>query len=364
MLVRILTAAVLCTAAGCSEKKKPAPAARLDATVAPEPEPEPEPGPPLPAEELAGLPGRIHVSAGREGAFRIVAIDPASPGAPVTLSPPGGSWFPVPGDAPLAVMTVDQGEVHLEQLALLGASPDQARLIGPCGERIRSPTAAGDVVVFEADSASFRDLYRLDLASEKVTRLTDNREGNFEPSLSPDGARLAFTSSRDGDAELYAMPTAGGDATRLTTFHRDDWAPRWSPDGEWIAFLSDREGNARVFLVLPDGTGLRAARGGDLVGEEQAHVWSPDGRRLAYVVATLDGASEIWVVDRASGDAHRVSAAGARDEAPTWSPDGRHLAYVSTRDRRIDLWVARADGSAESRLTDTPEEEWIPRWRP
>lgn len=363
----VLAAALACTA--CQERSRPAPgpAARLDggasggldaAAV------EPGPRPPLEAGELAGLGGVIHAAAGREGAFRIVAIDPAKPGAPVTLTPPGGSWFPVPGAAPLAVMTVDQGDVHLEQLAIVGDSPEETKLVGPRSAKIRSPSRHGDVIVLEADSASFRDLYRLDVASGEITRLTDNREGNFEPALSPDGTRIAFTSSRDGDAELYVMPLAGGAATRVTTFHRDDWAPQWSPDGAWLAFLSDREGEARVFLVRPDGTDLRPLRTGDVAGEEQGHVWSPDSTRVAYVVATRDGASEIWVAEVATGAAHRVSAAGARDEAPTWSPQGRHLAYVSTRDRRIDLWVARADGSAESRLTDTPEEEWIPRWRP
>ena len=62
--------------------------------------------------------------------------------------------------------------------------------------------------------------------------------------------------------------------------------------------------------------------------------------------------------------ASRVSSPGARDEVPSWAPDSAHVVYVSTRDQRIDLWIARADGTAETRLTDTPEEEWIPRWRP
>ena len=320
------------------------------------------PRPALPAEERAELGGVLHVAAGHEGAFRIDAIDPAGRAAPVTLTPAGGSWFPVPGDQPLAIHVVDDGDRHVEALALL--VDGNVVGVGPHGERIRSPSARGDVIVLEGSWDSFRDLYRLDRTTGKAARLTDSPQGNFEPSLSPDGKQVAFTSSRDGDAELYVMPTAGGAATRLTTFHRDDWGAAWSPDGAWIAFLSDRTGAARLHLVRPDGTGLRTARDGADAGEEGAHVWSPDGTRLAYAASGRDGSSEIWVVEVATGAARRVSAPGARDESPTWSPDGRHLAYVSTRDRRIDLWVARADGSAESRLTDTPEEEWIPRWRP
>lgn len=321
--------------------------------------------PDLSPEERAALGGRVLVAAGREGAFRVLSVDPRS-GASTRLTGDDASYFPAPGPVPLAIATVDQGDVHLEQLVLLGARPQDARPIGPRSARVRSPrvTPDGAAIVFESDRESFRDLYRIDVASGTTTRLTDHAAGNFEPSLSPDGARVAFTTSRDGDAEIYVMPLAGGEPARLTTFHKDDWGPEWSPDGAWIAFLSDREGVPRVFLVKPDGTGLRPAHTGAVAGEEQDPVWSPDGTRLAFPVSTRGGASEIWIADVATGAARRVSAPGARDETPSWSPDGEHLVFVSTRDRRIDLWIARADGSAEGRLTDTPEEEWIPRWIP
>lgn len=326
----------------------------------------------IPAGELATLRGTIYVAAGHEGAFRIAAIAPGKPAATRTVTPPGGSFLPAPTPRPLALMVSDQGELHLEQMVLLGATADDAQVIGPRTSMVRSPTMSADgaLIVFEADSHSFRDLYRLDVTTGAVARLTENREGNFEPSLAPDGTRVAFTSSRDGDAEIYVtdVPAApgvrAGTATRLTTFHRDDWSPMWSPTGAWIAFVSDREGAPRLFVIAPDGTNVRPLHADRPAGEEQAPTWSPDGSRVAYVVSTRDGAAEVWVAAVATGQSHRVSAAGARDEVPSWSPDGLHLVYVSTRDRRIDLWVARADGTAESRLTDTPEEEWIPRWLP
>jgi dipeptidyl aminopeptidase/acylaminoacyl peptidase len=322
--------------------------------------------PPLGEDERHSLRGTIHASAGREDGFRVVAIDPSGTVETRTLTPPGASYFPVPGKAPLAIRAVEIGDTHSEQIVLLGAGPDDLRTLGPASPHVRTPsvTPDGAAVIFEADSASFRDLYRVDVATGAATRLTDEKNGNFEPSPSPDGTQLAFTSSRDGDTEIYVMPLGGGAATRLTHFHKDDWAPQWSPDGAWIAFLSDREGAPRVFLTRPDGTGTRHAHEDVPAGEEMDFAWSPTGDRIAYVASTRAGASEVWVADIASTKASRVSAAGARDEVPSWSPDGRHLVYVSTRDQRIDLWVARADGTAESRLTDTPEEEWIPRWRP
>ena len=57
--------------------------------------------------------------------------------------------------------------------------------------------------------------------------------------------------------DLYTIPIGGGDATRLTRGTPWDGMPRWSPDGRTIAFISDRDGGDNLWLVSPDGTGLR-----------------------------------------------------------------------------------------------------------
>lgn len=316
----------------------------------------------LPDAERAALGGTILAAAGAENAFRVVAIAPGT-GVTRTLTPEGGSWYPTPNRAPLAIVTTDDTGEHTEQLAMLG---ETVRKLGPVTRFVRAPnlSADGSFVIFEADPDSFRDLYRLDVSTDKLTRLTDEPTGSFEPSLSPDGARVAFTSSRDGNAELYVLDLATKQPRRLTESPTDDWGAAWSPSGERVAFVSDRDGLPRLYTIAPDGTGTATIHDGAARGEEASATWSPDGTRVAYTVADRGGASEIWVATIGTRTAHRVSAPGARDEAPSWSPDGRHLAYVSTRDRRIDVYVARADGSAEGRITDTPEEEWIPRWLP
>lgn len=367
-----LAAALAVTLApACSRREPPraaprdaAPAATAPAAAAAPPDAAPRRGE-LAAEERAALTGTIVAAAGPEGAFAVVAIPPAG-GAPTVLTPPGASYYPSPGPLPLAIAVTEDGDAHEEQLVLLGRAPAQARRLGPRGRQVRSPTAHPGLglVVVEAEVGGARDLYRVDARTGAATRLTDDPHGSFEPSLSPDGARVAFTASRDGDAEIYVMPAAGGAATRVTFFHRDDWAPLWSPAGDWLAVLSDREGAPRLYLVKPDGTGWRPAAEGVVAGEQRDASWSPDGARLAFVVSTRDGASEVWIAEAASGAARRLSAPGARDEAPAWSPDGRHLVFASTRDQRIDLWLARADGTAESPLTASPQEEWLPRWLP
>lgn len=108
---------------------------------------------------------------------------------------------------------------------------------------------------------------------------------------------------------------------------------------------------------------------------------SPDGRRVAFVVTTLDAdrdeyRSNIWVVDSAAGgdagapgargEPRRFTTGPGRDTAPRWSPDGRRLAFLSEREgaKKRQLHVVPADGGEAVRLTDLPHGVSDPVWSP
>jgi dipeptidyl aminopeptidase/acylaminoacyl peptidase len=87
---------------------------------------------------------------------------------------------------------------------------------------------------------------------------------------------------------------------------------------------------------------------------------SPDGKRIAYVVTTVDRKingykSAIWMVDVAEGSKpFRFTSGNARDAAPRWSPDGSHLAFLSTRKDRNQIWVMPVDGGEAWQVTSGP----------
>ncbi len=279
---------------------------------------------------------------------------------PIAASPDGA-----------AMMVVAAAEVqglHVEQLRLVPLGGGAPVMVTEPRGRARNPSWSPDGrwFVAESDAQGFSDVVRQEpRAGAEVTRLATAREGNFEPSVSPDGTQVAFVSSREGDPEIYVMKADGSDVRRLTAFHKEDMAPKWSPDGKWISFLSDREGRTRVFVVKPDGTGLRAVSGSATSGEEREPVWSPDGQKLAFVARTkaeTQGKVRIWVAGMEGGEPVALTDGKSVEDQPAWSPDGKYLVFASERTGDVELFLMRADGSGQTQLTKSKGADWLPRW--
>ena len=117
------------------------------------------------------------------------------------------------------------------------------------------------------DSCECSNIWVMNADGSGDTQLTFEVSGlNAEPSWSPDGTRIAFTSSRDGNDEVYVMDADGSGQTRLTNSPDTDYSPSWSPDGTRIAFTSNRDGNGEVYVMNADGTSptrVTTTAGGD-----------------------------------------------------------------------------------------------------
>lgn len=115
-----------------------------------------------------------------------------------------------------------------------------------------------------------------------------------------------------------------------------------------IAFQSDRSGTTMLYAVYP----YDPAAGVRSLGLEGKHpAVSPDGLRISYSFE-----DDIWVA-RADGSAPvRVTNTAAVDRSPAWSPDGGWIAF--TRDTQV--WTMHADGSVQSMITDGTDPTWSP----
>lgn len=323
----------------------------------------------IPAAERQGIPGLIAFVSERGADKDVWLVRPTGEETRLTRGPE--DEFPAavrPDGAALLVAAAqaEHGSVHLEELRLVAPDGTTTALHAPRG-RARNPSWAPDGAWFvaESDAHGFSDLVRMTpQPGAEAVRLQTAPEGSFEPSVSPDGAQVAFVSSRDGDPEIYVMKADGTDVRRLTFFHKEDWAPQWSPDGRFIAFLSNRESRTRVFVMRPDGSATRAVSGTVETGEERDLAWSPDGSALAFVGRQPGGQTRIWKA--AMDGSAPVALTGGRhiDDQPAWSPDGKYLVHASDRAGNVDLFLVRADGSGSTRLTQAPGADWLPRWLP
>ena len=122
------------------------------------------------------------------------------------------------------------------------------------------------------------------------TRLTNNTAFEFDPAWSPDGTKIAFTSTCDfpgltgninNGFEIYSMGADGSNPIRLTNNSTSDGGPSWSPDGTRIAFTTQRDGLPLVYVMNANGSNQVNITQSTTLDSSDPE-WSPDGTTIAF----------------------------------------------------------------------------------
>lgn len=200
----------------------------------------------------------------------------------------------------------------------------------------------------------------------KIVRpLTTGPGYNAEATLSADGKKIVFTSSRDGDLEVYTMNADGSAAKRLTRTLGYDGGPFFSPDGEWIVYRAHHpetdEEIAKYRSLLAQGLvepsdmdlWVMRANGSDqkqitkLAGASFAPSFYRDGSRIIFSSNYEHPTSsqfELYAINRDGSDLERITFVGGFSAFPQFSPDGKRLVFVSNRNGKapheINVFIA------------------------
>lgn len=224
----------------------------------------------------------------------------------------------------------------------------------------------GKWLVFARHRGSTIFLYLRSADGAVERRLTERTEPEYDAAWSPDGTRLAFsfdkTSPNQGDIEVYTVQPDGKDlrptATTDGKLSHEEW-PTWSPDGSRIAYSSTRDGNQEIYAIGVDGEQRQRLTSHPAIDAHPA--WSPDGKRIAFATDRW-GDLEIALYDVATEQVTRLTHSRGLDDYPTWSPDGRRIALTSNRSGNFEIWVISADGTQAANLTDHAGIDNFPSW--
>ena len=204
----------------------------------------------------------------------------------------------------------------------------------------------------------YPDVYTIELATGARNRVSAYAGVNSGGAIAPDGRSMALILSKDGNPDLYVQDLASKRLTRLTNTPRaTEGSPCWSPDGARIAYVSDASGSPQLYAISRSGGAPERLtfRGSQNVAPD----WGKNGL-LAYQSLT-GGKFQIAIMDPAVKQEKIITPFDAAYEDPSWAPDGRHLAAARSVNYSYSVYLLDSMGDKPVALTTSGD--WTaPAW--
>ena len=196
------------------------------------------------------------------------------------------------------------------------------------------------------------------LGSGTRTAVARHPGGNYSPSVSPDGSRVAMILSKSGSPDLYVANIDGSGLKQLTTTREAEFSPCWSPDGKTICFGSRDRGATLLFTIPASGGTMRqlATTGSPTPTEPD---WSPDGKWIAFTSQTRT--FQICIV-AANGGRGGEAIPLVEGEDPSWAPNSRALLFCRGRDHAKQLSLLDVPTKQVKTLARILESNSQPSW--
>jgi len=200
--------------------------------------------------------------------------------------------------------------------------------------------AASGTIVFRKSTDNARQLIWIDRSGKQIAAAGPPGSYN-DIMLSPDGERAAMQKIDGANSDIWIMDLVRGVPLRFTFAETSEDNPSWSPDGKYLIYTSTNAANHTTFFRK------NASGGGneEKIYETDAATddgteWSSDGKNVLLEQGTPNTLQDIWVLPLdGSGSAHALLNSQFSEYHPRFSPDGRWFAYVSNESGRAEVYV-------------------------
>ncbi len=209
------------------------------------------------------------------------------------------------------------------------------------------------------------DIFMADLDGKIVKQLTNSKGYDAEATISPDGKKMLYTSTKDGDIDLYVMDLKSRKEKRITTALGYDGGAWFSPDGKKIIWRASRprtEAEIKEYkdllaenLVAPtnmevfiaDANGKNVKQVTSFGNANWAPAYMPDNKRIIFASNHQSKRGfpfNLFIVNEDGTGLQKISAEKSFDAFPMFSPDGKKIIFCSNRNnggtRDTNIFIA------------------------
>ena len=236
----------------------------------------------------------------------------------------------------------------------------------------------GKQIAFASNRAGNFQIYVMNANGTGLTRISNNALDEIPYSWKPDGTKLAYmsgtlsqTSPFDSSFDVKVMNLNGSGQINITNNAANDLSPVWSPSGARIAFSSNRDGDYEIYTVAATGGAVTKLTNNTF--NDITPAWKPDGTKIAFATdrneffPTYFG--EIYLMNANGSVQTNLTNSSSADAYPSWSADMTRIAFMSgdinfsnPEDTEFDLYVMSANGSGQTNITNNAVSDILPSW--
>jgi TolB protein len=231
-------------------------------------------------------------------------------------------------------------------------------------------TKDGTKITYTSFKSGKPEIYSYNLNTKQEVRVVANMPNSSGASWSPDGNTIAFSSStNDGSTHIFSMNKFGNNKKVLIDTSAIEVEPSFSPNGKFLAYTSTKFGKPMIFIKdLENDSNTRITYAG---WYNASASWSPDSKTIAF--ASYDRDIDRWdlfKINTNGSNIERLTLNQGDNEKPTWSPDGRFIIFQSDRNSKgtrygtKKLFVMTKDGAYQKALNISLAEAKQPSWGP